>query len=82
MPGPAPDPRVFAMADPGQLTARAALPRERRERIRAVAAVTGFGITSYAAGVLTDWAAAPMIPCGGWCSPPRTCWTRQSPAAS
>jgi len=62
MPGPVPDPRVFTTADLEELTARAGLPPARREKIRAVAAVTGFGITSYVADELTDWSAAPDDP--------------------
>lgn len=72
MPGSVPDLRIFTVADLDELTARVGLPRERRDRIRAVAAVTGFGITSYVADVLTEWCAGPddplwrlHVPCRG-----------------
>ncbi|HEV2373715.1 MAG TPA: lysine 2,3-aminomutase [Streptosporangiaceae bacterium] len=63
MPSPVPPgPCVFTAADLDALTARAGLPPARREKVRAVAAVTGFGVTSYVADELIDWAAAPDDP--------------------
>ncbi len=62
MPRPEPGPRMLTSADLEELTARAGLPPARRVTIRAAAAVTGFGITSYVADELIDWPAAPDDP--------------------
>lgn len=54
--------RLFTAADLDELTARAGLAPARRLKIRAAAAVLGFGVTSYVADELIDWAAAPDDP--------------------
>lgn len=59
---PSADPRVLTTADLDELTARAGLPAGQRVKICAVAAITGFAITSYVADELIDWAAAPGDP--------------------